>query len=267
MGAPSIIVIPGASGLPKHFQPVVDAIAKRGIDIQALHLPSVGLESGEVRPGPPPTLQDDAAFIAKHIASLADPGRDVLLIAHSYGGAPASEAVKGWSKTSRQEQGLEGGVIRIAYMTSLVPALGQAPGGILAELPAENQTPMTVDNGSWMIQENGWIYYTDFSKMAERSFSKFPPEEGLVWAHKLVRHSAASFASPLTYAGYKDVPVSYLLCEDDLLIPPFIQQKGIDMIERETGKKVDVTRIDSNHVPILSRTELVVDWIVKLVET
>ncbi|KAK8065790.1 alpha/beta-hydrolase [Apiospora hydei] len=244
MGAPSIIAIPGASGLPKHLQPVVDAIAK----------------SGEVRPGPPPTLQDDAAFITKHIASLADAGRDVLLIAHSYAGAPASEAVKGWSKTSRQEQGLEGGVIRIAYMTSLVPALGQAPGSILAEVPAENQIATEID-------ENGWMHYTDFSKMAERSFSKFPPEEGLVWAHTLVRHSAASFASPLTYAGYKDVPVSYLFCEDDHLIPPFVQQKRIDMIERETGKKVDVTRIDSDHVPTISRTELVIDWIIKLVET
>ncbi|KAK8035156.1 hypothetical protein PG993_010151 [Apiospora rasikravindrae] len=260
MGALSILIIPGASALPKHWQPVVDAVAKRGVDIQALHLPSVGLEDGAARPGPPPTLQDDAAFIAKHIAILADAGRDVILVTHSYGGAPASEAVKGLSKTSRQEQGLDGGVIRIAYMTSLVPALGQAPGGILADLPAENQIPMTVD-------ENGWIYYPDLTKMAERSFNKFPPEEGLSWANKLVKHSAASFASPLTYAGYKDVPVSYLFCEDDLVIPPSVQQSGIDMIERETGKKANVTRIDSDHVPSLSCLELVIDWIVKLTET
>ncbi|KAK8058564.1 alpha/beta-hydrolase [Apiospora phragmitis] len=234
MGAPSILIIRGASALPKFYQPVVDAVTKYGIDIQALHLPSVGLESREAKPGPPPTLQDDSVFIARHVASLADAGHDVTLVTHSYGGAPATESVRGLSKASRQEQGLDGGIVRIAYTTSLIPALGQPP---------------------------------CLTKLAERSFTEFPLEKGKLWAGRLVKHSGASCASPLTYSGYKDVPVSYLFCEGDHTIPPFIQQNGIDMIERETGKKVDITRIDSDHCPPLSHPELVIDWIVKLAET
>lgn len=40
-----------------------------------------------------------------------------------------------------------------------------------------------------------------------------PFEEGLKWGKELVKHSAASFGSPLTYAGYKDLPMSYLVCD------------------------------------------------------
>ncbi|KAK8119369.1 uncharacterized protein PG998_003995 [Apiospora kogelbergensis] len=258
MAVPSIVLIPGASALPKFYQNIVDAVTKHGIPIQALHLPSAGLETG-ARPGPPPTLQDDAAFIAEHVAKLADAGKDVVILTHSYGGAPATESVKGLSKTCRQKQGLEGGVVRIAYMTSLVPKLGASAYSALAAMSPEDQAPIVVD-------EAGWIYYTDMTRLAQLSFTDLPLQEGIEWASKMVKQSAASFATPLTYSGYKDVPVSYLLCKNDRTIPPSIQQDEIDMIEQETGKKVDVTSIDSDHVPLLSHPELVIDWIVKLME-
>ncbi|KAK7962820.1 uncharacterized protein PG986_003645 [Apiospora aurea] len=151
-----------------------------------------------------------------------------------------------------------------------VPPEGQSPNfvnphtlmaeeiGILqASLPAESLVPTAVD-------ENGWIYYPNLTRSAQLSFTDFPLEEGIVWAKKLVKHSAASFATPLTYSGYKDVPVSYLLCTGDRTIPAGIQQKGIDMVERETGRVVDVTRIDSDHVAPLSHPEAVVEWMLKL---
>ncbi|KAK6836575.1 alpha/beta-hydrolase [Apiospora arundinis] len=259
MGAPAVVIIPGASGLPKLYQGVIDAVKERGIEnVQALHLLSVGLESG-ARPGPPPTMYDDAALIAEHVTKLADAGHDVVLVAHSYGGVPTTQSVKGLSKAARQEQGLPGGIVRIGYMTTLIPEQGQPAASLMALFPPENQVPMEVD-------EAGWIYYTDVTRSAQLSFNDFPLEEGKVWASKLVKHSAASFATPLTYAGYKDVAVSYLLCTADLTIPVEIQQKEIDMIERETGKKVDVTSIKSDHVPPISHPQEVIDWIVKLAE-
>jgi hypothetical protein len=90
-------------------------------------------------------------------------------------------------------------------------------------------------------------------------------EEGKKYAAKLTRHSAASFGSPLTYAGYKDVPVSYLFCEDDLVVTPAIQRAGIDMIERETGEKVQVTNVKADHAAPLSLPEAVNDWILDVI--
>lgn len=102
--------------------------------------------------------------------------------------------------------------------------------------------------------------------MAALSFSDKPKEEGETWARKLAQHSVASFVSPLTYPGFKDVPVSYLLCLHDLTIPPEIQKSGIHMIERETGKTVNITNIEADHVAPLTHTDEVVKWIVQLVE-
>lgn len=58
------------------------------------------------------------------------------------------------------------------------------------------------------------------------------------------------------------MPVSYLFCERDLTVPPAIQQAGIDMVERVTGARVDVTRVDCDHVAPFSDTATCVDWIV-----
>ena len=91
-----------------------------------------------------------------------------------------------------------------------------------------------------------------------------PYDEGLYWAKRLVKHSAASFASPLTYGGYKDVPVSYLVCEGDLSIFPDTQRAQIEMIERESGNKVDVTSISNGHVPPISAPDEVIDWILQV---
>ncbi|KAI1080528.1 alpha/beta-hydrolase [Whalleya microplaca] len=257
MGRLSILVIPGASALPEFYTPVVDAVTAHGLDIKALHTPSAG--NPGPRDGEPPTMYDDANFIATQIRSLADAGNDVILIAHSYGGTPATESVRGLSKKERESQGLKGGVVRIAYMTSLVPNVGQPAASVLASLPEESKVPSTV-------RENGWFYYYDIPKMAALTFSDMPKEEGEVWARKLTEHSAASFASTLTYAGFKDVPVSYLLCLRDLTIPPEIQRSGIHMIERETGKKVSVTSVPSDHVAPLTHPDEVVRWIIQMAE-
>lgn len=120
----SILIIPAASALPSIYTKVVSEVAAHGYDIKALHIPSVGLPGGP-RLGDPPSMYDDAAFIASHIAELADAGRDVLLITHSYGGTPATESVKGLSKIERTKNGLPGGVVGLAYMTSLVPEVGK----------------------------------------------------------------------------------------------------------------------------------------------
>jgi hypothetical protein len=74
-------------------------------------------------------------------------------------------------------------------------------------------------------------------------------------------HSGVCFTNELTYAGYKDIPVSYLTCEEDLVIPLKNQKLGIEKIEKLSGKKVDVTSIKTGHIPPASHPQLVVDWI------
>lgn len=96
--------------------------------------------------------------------------------------------------------------------------------------------------------------------------NELPLEEGQVLTKQLAYHSSTSFTNPLTYAGYKDVAVSYLLCEKDMAIPHESQTDMIELVERVSGNKVDVTRIPAGHAPNLTAFNEVVDWIVGMAE-
>lgn len=108
------------------------------------------------------------------------------------------------------------------------------------------------------------MFQSDPPHSASLSFADLPPEEGLAWVKRMARHSAASFATPLSHAGYLDAPVSYLLCENDLVIPATIQRGEIEIIESKSGNKVDVQTIACGHAPTVSNTGSVVEWLVKL---
>lgn len=144
MTKPTIVLVPGSFALPEFYNPVFDAVRERGYDIKGLHLPSVGLRAVEGRPGNPPTMYDDAAHIDKELKKLSDEGKDIVLIGHSYGGVPISQCGQGLSKEERQKQGKRGGLVNLAYLTCLVPGLGQNAREILADVPDEHKVDMKV---------------------------------------------------------------------------------------------------------------------------
>lgn len=104
----------------------------------------------------------------------------------------------------------------------------------------------------------------DIEATIATTFSGIPRDEALPYAKLFTKHSAASFGNPLTYAGYKDVPVSWLFCEEDKAVTPKTQRAGIEIIERESGRPVEVTSIKADHAPNISKLQEVVDWIVGL---
>ena len=76
---------------------------------------------------------------------LADEGKNVILLAHSYGGVPVTESTKGLRKEERQAQGKKGGVVSLAYMTALVPAVGTSAAGVLADVQDDNRFDLKID--------------------------------------------------------------------------------------------------------------------------
>lgn len=146
MAKPSILFVTGSFALPVFYDEIINAIAANGYETKALHLPSVGLDSGLGREGGLlPTMYDDAAFIAKEVVKLADEGKEVVIVAHSYGGTPSSECPKGLGKEERQKQGKKGGLVRIAYVSCLVPAVGSPAMALLSDIPVEQRSEILVD--------------------------------------------------------------------------------------------------------------------------
>lgn len=108
---------------------------------------------------------------------------------------------------------------------------------------------------------------SDHAGSAAIIFSALPPDQGAALVAQFGHHSSTCFGDNLTHAGYKDVPVSWLFCEDDLCVTPEVQQTAIDAIEESLkgtereGKKVDVTRVKADHIPIKSARDESEAWI------
>ena len=145
MAKPSILFFPGSFVLVSVYQPIFDAVSAAGYEITGIHPPSIGPGSRQGRDGPAPSMHDDAAVVAAKVEKLADQGKDVILIAHSYGGVPASQSTKGLSKQERSAQGKPGGVVRLAYMTAVIPALKQSAQSVLNGTREEGDMPASVD--------------------------------------------------------------------------------------------------------------------------
>ncbi|KAI0398477.1 alpha/beta-hydrolase [Xylariaceae sp. FL0594] len=257
---PYFLLVTGSFALPSMYDSLVEAMKERGYELKAVHLPTVGVAPGKGRDvTPPPTMYDDAAAIAKEVQTLADAGREVILVAHSYGGIPATESTKGLSVQERKKAGKKGGLVRLAYKTVVLTTPGHTAAEVLAQMPQTGRVGLQPD-------EKGWLHQTDPEQSARNCFSDLPLEEALARNKEFALHSGVSFTNPLTHAGYKDVPVSYLVCEGDLVISPEIQRAGIEMVEKETGDRVDVTSIRSGHCPSVSVCDQVVEWLVKIAE-
>ncbi|KAK0625398.1 Alpha/beta hydrolase fold-1 [Bombardia bombarda] len=256
----AILIVPGSFTYPDLYNPITDPITARGYEIKTIALRSAGPAPGQPRENnssSPPTLYDDAAYISAEIEKLADQGKHVILIGHSYGGAAASESVRGLRLDERRKQGKPGGIARLAYITSLVPAVGRSAAEVMQD----------TSNGGMMVpDENGWLHFPSHAETAAISFSDLPPDEGIAWVGRFSLHSAAAFGTPLTHAGYTDVPVEYLICELDRAIPAKVQRDGIALIEQVSGRKVRVASIQAGHVPMASKLEETIEWFVGLVE-
>lgn len=261
MPNPTIVLVPGSfSDLSFYKDNIIAGLEAKGVSVEAVHNLSSGLSAGQARPGPPPSMYDDAAQIAKVAETLADEGKDVIIVAHSYGGVPATQSVKGLSKEERQKQGKRGGIVRLGYITCLVPEYGANGSSVLAGAPPEQTVPMGVD-------ADGWMYHEVPETTARICLNNLSDrDEAVAWIKKMPKHSAVSFGDALTHEGFRDVPVSYLLCEDDLCISPLVQQAGIDMMEKRSGRKVDVTRIKADHCCNITAPKETVDWLVNVVE-
>ncbi|KAH7072388.1 Alpha/beta hydrolase fold-1 [Paraphoma chrysanthemicola] len=251
--APTLVIVPGSFCPSEVYDPVLDPLRQKGYSIHALDPPCYPKNYAQGKPAP--TMYDDAEFVSRFVQTLADKGEDVVILSHSYGGIPATEALKGLTKTERSAQGKKGGVTHVAYLTALVPEVGGSLGSTLKGGAA----PLDVDDG--------WLRHSEPAETAKLAFTNLPAERGIELAANLGRHSATCFSDGLTHPGYRDVSVSWGFCEEDICVTPEVQQTAIDVIEaswkgtEREGQKVDVTKLKVDHMPMYSAAEETTKWV------
>ncbi|KAF2847040.1 alpha/beta-hydrolase [Plenodomus tracheiphilus IPT5] len=262
--SPVLVLVPGSFSTVDMYNPLVEPLREKGYTIHVLQPPCYPANWKAGTTTPAPGLADDAKFVNDFVEKIANEGNEVVLLAHSYGGVPASECLKGITAKERTAQGKKGGVVRIAYMTCVIPRVGENLGTVMA---AGQGAIIPIEVG-----EDGWMTNADPVATAAIVFNSLSPAHGAEEAAKFGKHSSTCFADNLTYAGYKDLPVSWLVCEDDRCVSPEVQENGITAIEESwkgterEGKKVDVVRLDVDHVPFMSKGAEVEKWVVEFLE-
>ena len=107
----TILFIPGAWHSPKCFETVILGIEADGYNTDVVHLPSVDPTV------PHSDFSDDVDQIKKQIELAANSGQRVVVVVHSYGGVPGSEAIRGLDWETRQQNGQQGGVVHLFFLS------------------------------------------------------------------------------------------------------------------------------------------------------
>jgi pimeloyl-ACP methyl ester carboxylesterase len=127
---PTILFVHGSWHTPKHFQRVRDLFQEHGYTTSCPLLPSAGSL-------PPVGLMEDAECIRSELEQLINvESKDVIVIAHSYGGMVASQAIdKDFGKKEREANGRSGGMVRIIYVCAFIVLKGDSLGSALGGGP------------------------------------------------------------------------------------------------------------------------------------
>jgi pimeloyl-ACP methyl ester carboxylesterase len=195
------------------FDPLVRSLEAAGYTARTVDMPSAGSTAD---------LAADAAVVRDALAESSAP---TVVVGHSYGGVVISEAAAGAGNVA-------GLVYLCAFMLdegeSLLGALqGQIPPWIAVDEAAGTSMPTTPVP----------IFYNDCSE-----------EDAAAAAARLKPQSLAAFTSEQTAAAWKEMPSTYIICEQDMAIPPAAQ-------EAMSARAGAVERMDASHSPFLSQPD------------
>jgi pimeloyl-ACP methyl ester carboxylesterase len=218
--SPTVVLVHGAWHGPWAWSEVERRLADEGVEVLTVDLPSVGEDSDEQA-----DLDDDAAAVRAVIDSVDGP---VVVVAHSYGGAPTTQGAAGADN-----------VEHIVYLTAFMLDEGESLFGLVGGV-APDWWDVADDGETLMPARPEEIFFNDVSEDATRAA-----------VEQLAPHRMAAFTAPVGAVAWRDVPTTYVICDRDNAIPVPAQ-------EMLAGRADNVTRLDASHSPFLSHPDAVV---------
>lgn len=220
---PTFVLVHGAWHGPWAWTPVLAGLEARGHAVETVALPSTGDD--------PAALGDLAADVAAVHGVLNGIDGRAVLVGHSYGGIPITQA-----SAYRDD------VSHLVYVCGFMLDVGESLwGGLGGEAPPWFE--MIADGAAILPRDPARVFYADVDPViAERSAARLRPQ------------STASFRSPVTAAGWHHIPSTYVVTKQDQVIPPAAQEQMASHASR-------VYRIDTSHSPFLSQPNEVVDLV------
>ncbi|MEV7694324.1 alpha/beta hydrolase [Microbacterium sp. NPDC089189] len=221
-----IVLVHGAWVGGWEFAPVVPALEGRGFTVETVELPSTGSTD---------SLAADAAAVTEALDRASTP---VLLVGHSYGGVPVTQA------------GAHPAVVGLVYVAAFALDEGQS---VRSALGGEFPPGWHREDGQILLgatrEERIGIVAADLPPGAPRAAAEqvadmFRPQ------------SLTALSDPLTEVAWRTTPSWYVLTENDVLVPPGLQESFA------TRAGADVIRVATGHAPFQEDPAGFVDVIV-----
>ncbi|MGS2642464.1 alpha/beta fold hydrolase [Streptosporangium sp. LJ11] len=205
----TVMLVHGAWHRPACWAKLEPELHALGYDTRSPALRS----SGE---HPTAGMHEDAAVLAEELTSIEGP---VVLLGHSYGGIPVTEAAAG-----------AGNVVRLIYLAAYMPDKGQSMYTLHGAPDPDDMSGLFP-----LIDDPRTSLYGDLTDAeAEQAMSE------------LVQQTVRSFAEKADAAAWRDIPSTYIVAEHDKAIPPALQ-------EQMAAQATEIRRITSAHCPLLSQ--------------
>ncbi|RAH44572.1 alpha/beta hydrolase [Aspergillus brunneoviolaceus CBS 621.78] len=242
MNSPVIVFSLGAWITPPFFHALRAQLQDLGFASKCPAHPSIGAEP------PSKTLSDDVASLRRLLTNLADAENEIVVVAHSYGGVVASNAVDGLSKTTRAQSGQAGGVVQVIYLAAFALDRGQS----LLEMLGGSFLP-------WMQVEGDYVHIDGSSHIG---WQDLPLDEQVQWNTFTHHTSRAVFAGKVMHEPWSsEVPCAYVICEQDQAMPPAFQE---GFAAKVAGPE-NTYRLPASHSPFLSMPIRLADVLVEAI--
>jgi len=214
---PSIVLIHGAFADASGWQHVIPLLEQDGYMVTAVQ-------------NPLSSLSDDIATTKRVID--AQPG-NIVVVAHSYGGAVMTGAAAGNAK-----------VKALVYIAAFAPDANEPLGAFLEKYPNTLGSAFRPDSAGFLYIERGMfrnIFAPDVDSVEARVMA----------ATQKPLHNSA-FGAKSDAAAWRTVPAWYIVAQDDRVINPDLERFYAKRMNAKT------TEIKSSHVPFISHPKEVV---------
>lgn len=217
MISPAVVLVHGAWHTPAHYASFIESLPD--VQVRTVRLASSGMDV--------PALGDmygDAAEVRRVVSSVDGP---VLVLAHSYGGVPVTEALGTATENVR----------RITYLASFPLEAGES---MVSTATQGGSLPLPPN---WDVHEDeGYVAMSD----PEALFYDAEPAVARTAVEGLTLQSWSSLTQPVTSAAWHVIPSTYIVTDEDRTLPVPAQ-------ELFAQRAAETRHISSSHSPFLSR--------------
>lgn len=207
----TLVLVHGAWHGPSAWEQLIAEFTD--VDIRTVDLPSSGADPAALG-----GLHDDAAELAQVLAGIDGP---TVVVAHSYGGAVATQAITA-----------DSGVTHIVYLCAFQLDVGESLLGLVG-----GQAPPW-----WEVHERHIVARTPEAIF----YNKVSPELTARSVAALRLQSRTSVEEIVTQTAWSAVASTYVVCDADQAIPPPAQE----MLAQRAS---EVVHLDAGHSPFLSQ--------------